>query len=189
MFLSTSQLNDLTCEFMNELGDLFRARSKPRTPISVAELVDGIDALLDDYESDDENHYSLLDLINFNRDERTQTHRLIYMYMVWRAFSVKGPSSTPLRVLAHISGCSYFEAYAVCQELEGTGLIVKNNTLGGYRQYTPIDDMYSITNYEEFEKCWEIVKPMTAEELSDKLDYYTYMLWKHQRRTIKRFTC
>lgn len=169
--LSQRLIVDQTIELMNQIGDLFRDRTKVFTPISVEELVKGIDALLDEFEADTDNHYPILDLIDFERTQASEPLRLIYLYMVWRAFATHGPGSTLIMTLARVIGRSPFEAYACCCLLERAGRIEKTNTQGQ-------DFLFQLVDDEEFQRCWTAYKPMSEHEVESALERMLFLSWK-----------
>ena len=172
MYLSEPRLiTDLQIELMNQLGDSFRARIRQHTPITVSELIKGIDCLLDEYESDSDNHYPLLDLIDYQRTKESEPLRVLFLYIVWRAFCTHGTGSTPLLSLAKVIGKSTFETYAYCTQLECAGRIERTNTIGQ-------DYMFQIVNYEEYNQCWVEYKPMPEESVRIALDRMLFQMWR-----------
>ena len=172
MYLSEPRLiTDLQIELINQLGDLFRARIRPHTPITVPELIKGIDCLLDEYESDSDNHYPLMDLINYQRTKESELLRAIFLYIVWRAFCTHGTGATPLMSLAKVVGKSPFETYAYCIRLECGGRIERTSTLGP-------DFMFQLADNEEYQRCWMNFKPMSEEETREVLERMVFQTWK-----------
>ena len=175
--LSQRLITDQTIELMNQIGDLFRDRTKVFTPISVEELVKGIDALLDEFEDDTDNHYPILDLIDFERTKDSEPLRLIYLYIVWRAFATHGSGSTLIMTLARVIGKSHFETYAYCSLLVQAGRIERVNTQGQ-------DFMFQLIDDEEFQRCWTAYKPMSDREVESAIERMLFLSWK-KRYTAK----
>lgn len=167
---------------MNQLGDLFRARIQPHTPIPVSELITGIEKLLDEYADDSDNCYPLLNLIDYQRTKESEPLKVIFLYIVWRAFCTHGTGSTPLMSLAKVVGKSPFETYAYCTRLECGGRIERTNTLGP-------DFMFQLADNEEYQRCWTEYKPMSEEETREALERIVFQTWRKKYTAKMRRLC